>query len=474
MSPFLDFPALKIIQTLARDKKRKVYLVGGCLRDQLLGRPQTDFDFAVDRGALTLARTFAQTIKGAFVLLDEDAGCARVVKKQNGKMFTFDFADFRASTLAKDIAGRDFTINTLCLPLKDWTDQTSVAENLLDFTHAHRDLKAKVIRMVAPRAFQDDPLRIMRAYSLRAQLGFRIEAKTLARIKKEKTLIGHVSAERVREELFKILASPRTHAVIQDMDRIGLLVCIIPQVTVMYKVHQGGYHHLDVWRHTLEALKQLDKIIEDAQSNAAWVEYLNAPIGGGHPRYALIKLAILLHDIGKPDTKRQENGRMSFHTHEHVGKRIARVVAKNLKLSVKERYAIEDMVLFHLRPGYLSNFKKPSEKSIFRYFRDTRDEAAGILFLSLADQRATRGPMTSDKDQMHHDKICRGLIDRFFVMKQHVPLVRLINGNDLIKILKLKPSPLFAKILKNVEEQQALGKIRNKKEALDVARGMAA
>ena len=120
--------------------------------------------------------------------------------------------------------------------------------------------------------------------------------------------------------------------------------------------------------------------------------YLQEAIGGGHTRAALLKMAALLHDIGKPETRRQEGTRMTFHGHEHAGERITRLVAKHLKLSVKERFFLEDAVRMHLRPGYLSNFKRPSEKAIFRYLRDTKDEAASLAILSLADQAATCGP----------------------------------------------------------------------------------
>ena len=148
-------------------------------------------------------------------------------------------------------------------------------------------------------------------------------------------------------------------------------------------------------------------------------------------------------------------------------------MAKALKLSTKERFALQDMVLWHLRPGYLSNFKKPSEKAIYRYFRDTNEEAVGVALLSLADQRATRGPLTTEEDQKHHEKICLNLVERFFKKKKEKPFIRLINGDTLIKELKLKPSPLFAKIFDQVEEQQVTGKIKTRKEAVELAKKIA-
>ncbi len=468
--PFLaQYPQLKIIQAIARKKRVGVYLVGGFLRDFVLGRTQMDFDFAVDKNAVALARKFADAIKGAFVLLDDEHGCGRVVKKVNGIPWTFDFADFRAKTLKEDIASRDFTINTLYADLLKIEGRDELAPHIVDLKSAHKDLKAKTIRLAWPKAFKDDPLRLMRAYSLQATLGFKIEAKTVAQIKKDIKLIRGVSMERVREEFFKALASPRAYRVLCDMDKAGLLEKVIPQLSVMFDVKQGGYHHLDVWKHSLEVLNQFEKILNDIRADEGLAAYFNEELAANHSRFSIVKLAALLHDIGKPDTKKIEDGRTSFHAHEHVGRHITRIVAKHLKLSVRERHILEDMVLFHLRPGYLSNFKKPTEKSVFRYFRDTKEEAVSILFLSLADQRSTRGPLTTEYDQKHHEEICLGLVQRYFEEKKKVPRVRLITGNDLIKKLKLTPSPLFAKILTAVEEAHALGKISNKKEALELA-----
>ncbi len=496
---FRDYPQLKIIQDLAKTRRLKIYLVGGFLRDLFLNRLCLDFDFAIEKDAIDFARQFARRIKGAFVLLDQENGCARVVKKHEGKSLIFDFADFRARTLRRDLAHRDFTINTLCVDLEDWKEETgragggcfadsikrrakqpppaSVDSPLLkilkDFNNAQKDLKRKTIRMVSPKVFQEDPLRLLRAFSLRAVLSFKIESKTVSQIKKDRALLKDVSAERIRDEFFKVLASWRTAQNLKLMDKIGLLEEVIPQIRVMFDVKQGGYHHLDVWPHSQETVHQLEKILQEIQDDEKQNElnaYLSERLSGTRLRRDLLKLAALLHDIGKPDTQKQEKDRMSFNSHEHVGKAIVHSIAMMLKLSVRERHMLEDMVRLHLRPGYLSNFRKPGERSIFRYFRDTKDEAVSILLLSLADQRSTRGPLTSRADQRHHETIVRKLIDRYFEMKKQKPIVRLITGHDLIKELKLKPSPLFAIILKKIEENQAMGKIVSKEAALTLAR----
>jgi len=461
MSILYRYPQLQLVRELAKTRKTKVYLVGGFLRDHYLGKDGMDLDFAVGKDAVGLARAFARRAKGAFVLLDDEHGSARVVKKQDGAAWTFDFTDLRAKDIRGDLRRRDFTINTFCLDLVKEEDHSPAA--------AFKDLKARTIRLVASRAFSDDPLRLLRAFSLHAQTGFKIEAKTLALAKKQAHLINASAMERVRDELFKILQSPRAFVTLSAMDKAGLLSRVMPQLAVMYGIKQGGYHHLDVWKHSLEVLRQLEGFAAGPHEQGL-KPYLDEEIGGGHARLSLLKLAALLHDIGKPDTRKKEGGRMTFHGHEHVGQRIVRSVAKRLKLSVKERHYLENAVRMHLRPGYLSNFKRPSHKAMFRYMRDTGPEAAAIAVLAIADQRSTRGPLTTAAKAKHHEKICRMVIEEHFKEQSKPKVARLLTGHDLIRTLKLVPSPLFAKILSAVQEAQALGKVTAKAQALALAR----
>ncbi len=463
---FIYYPQLSLVRDALKGSKRRVFLVGGALRDYYLNRRGTDFDFAVDQGAVALSRRLAHQLKAAFVLLDREHGSARVVKKIDGVVCTFDFTDWRGRSIQKDLNLRDFTINALAVDIFDKD------AGILEVKGSRRDLKAGVVRMVSPQVFRDDPLRLLRAFTLQATLGFKMDAGTGVQIKKDAHLISLSAAERIREEIFKVLASPRAAATLSAMDKIGLLPQVIPQITVMYGVHQGGYHHLDVWRHTLEVLAKVEKFIEEPGADERMKAYWHQPIGGGHTRYALLKMAALLHDVGKPETRKLEAKRMTFHGHEHAGERITRQVAKHLKLSVKERFFLEDAVRMHLRPGYLSNFKRPSEKAIFRYLRDTKDEAVSLAVLGLADQAATCGPLTTKAKHRHHAKICHMLIERYFELKDRKPRQRLLTGHDLIKVLKLKPSELFGKILSGIEEAAALGKIKTKAEALNLARQM--
>lgn len=473
MPKLSNYPSLIFVREFARKKKTELYIVGGFLRDALSGKSGKDFDFAVPQNALSFSRAFARSIKGAFVLLDKEHGCGRVVKKNGLISETFDFSDFRGKTIKSDMQHRDFTVNALTAKLDDLKPGDDLRDAIMDFTGGKKDLKARRLRMVSENAFREDPLRLMRAFSLKAQLGLTVEKATLARIKKDKDLLRTVARERILDELFKVLQAPGCGDHLAAMDKIGLLVQVIPQITVMYNVIQGGYHHLDVWQHSLETVRQLEDVLKAYTKNPDVENYLNEPLAGNRTRRGLLYLAALLHDIGKPQTRRPDKDRMTFHGHEHVGRDICRSVAKLLLLSVRERMMLEDIVLWHLRPGYLSNFQKPGDRALFRYFRDTKKEAASIALLSMADQRATRGPLSQKTAEKHHIEICGNLVRKFFASQKERPFVRLINGDDLITVLQLTPSPAFGKILRDVQEAQATGKITTKDEALALAKKIA-
>ncbi len=467
---FQRVPALRLLRDLARARGTAVHLVGGFLRDALLGRRSLDCDFAVAEDALGLARAFSRKVRGAFVLLDAERACARVVVKGPEETRVFDFAAFRAASFAADLRHRDFTINTLYLPVRSLTER-SVPADARDRTGGLVDLRRRRLRMVGPAAFREDPLRLLRAFSLQASLGFRIEKETLRRIRADRAGLCGTARERIREELFRILGSPRAAATLRAMDRVGLLEIVIPEIRMMDRVRQGGYHHLDLWPHSLETVAQLERIVHTWDpGDEAFHAYLREPVGGC-PRLSLIKFAALLHDVGKPETRRASGGRFTFHGHEHVGARIVRAVARRNKLSTRQRHMIEHLVRRHLRPGFLANFKRPSARAFFRYFRDTGEEAAAVALLAMADQRATRGPLTTEEHQRRHEAVCRELIRRHFTPESpERRRPRLITGHDLIRELHLTPGPRFAEILGTVEEQQALGRVRTRAEALALAR----
>ncbi|MBL7130354.1 MAG: HD domain-containing protein [Candidatus Omnitrophica bacterium] len=468
------------IISISKKRKTQIYLVGGFLRDIFLERrrEKLDLDFAVKKDAIGLARAFAKETKSGFVVLDREHGCARVIYKD----YTLDFTDFRGKDLKEDLLHRDFTINTLAIQLPVNSVKASfngngvnknLKKSLIDYYGALDDLGRGLIKITSSQSFDEDYLRILRAFSLAAILKFRIDKKTLSLAKKGKDKLPNVSGERLRDEFFKILDTCDSTQYIKQLDKMGILSRIIPQIELMRSIKQGPYHHLDVWGHSLEALRQLEILLLDSKDDDELNCYLNEKIAGERKRKQLIKLVCLLHDIGKPRALEVKDGKTRFHGHERIGKDIAEVVSERLKLSTREKFAIDTMIFWHLRPGYLADNKNITERAKFRYFRDAGNEAVSILLLSISDQRATRGPKASPTSRIKHEKVSFELIKEYFKRKKEKKFVRLINGDDLIRKLRLKPSVLFKSILQEVEESQAEGKIKTKKEALELARKVA-
>jgi poly(A) polymerase len=211
------------------------------------------------------------------------------------------------------------------------------------------------------------------------------------------------------------------------------------------------------------------ELIFKGTKNEEILAYLNTDISSQRRRKALLKFGAFLHDFGKPKTLRREKGRTTFHGHERVGLRIAEDIARRLKLSNDEIYSLHKMVLWHLRPGYLADTASPTPRAKFRYFRDAGAEALSVLLLSLADQRSTKGPLFTFNVRKQHETVVAKLIKEYLKKGKEKVQKRLLNGNELMKEFKLEPSPLIGKVLSEIEELQAIGKVKNKEEALNAA-----
>ena len=466
-----DKEILRPIYNFAGARKVKLYLVGGALRDLILNRKKDnpDFDFCLKRSALSFGRKLAVHLKAAFVLLDEEHGACRLVKKIDGKIYTFDFTDFRGPNLEKDLLHRDFTINSLALWLGDVFLDKDLSALIIDPYSGREDLKRKIIRVMHKDSFREDPLRIMRAFSFSCMLRFVLDKATLRLAKKEKQAISEVSSERVRDELFKIFDSAQAYAALVILDKLKILEIIFPEIRPMRNIGQGPYHHLDVWQHTLETLKQFELLLPEVRKNARTREYLDEELSVLRRRAGLLKFACILHDVGKPKALRREKEKIIFHGHEGIGLGLARAICRRLKLSNDECRSLERIVLCHLRPGYLADSEQPTARAIFRYFRDTGSDALSVLLLSLADQRATKGPLTTALSRTRHEKTVKALIRRLFRKEKEKKPARLLNGNDIMRRFKLPASVLIGKVLSELEEAQAIGKIKSKAEAFKLA-----
>lgn len=460
-------PYLKDIAAYAKRNRVDVYLVGGVLRDYFLKRKEAfkDFDFAVQQGAKGLAEYVARRSKGTLVVLDDDTRSYRVVVKTNDTILNFDFTDFRAVTIEEDVLKRDFTINTLSVRLNDYP-----LVQLKDSLGGLTDLQKKLLRAPSKLTFKDDPLRILRAFSLRGLCGFHVDQVTRVSMVKARRLLLKVSAERISEEFFKILKAAATYPLIKDMADSGILEVIFPQIKKMQGCRQGEYHHLDVWDHTMLVLYKFEELLlRKKLSDDAWA-YLKEDIVPNRPRCALIKFACLLHDIGKPKAKAKKNGKTIFYEHEKYGQEITEKICGRLRLSVKETQFLKNVVFWHLRPGCLAQEGYPTERAIYRFFRDAGTEGASIMLLSVADWRATRGTLVDMRKRPAQERVLFRLIDDYFALQKKKTVPPLVNGHEIMKKFHLQPSKLVGKILAAIREEQMLGRIESMPEAISVAK----
>jgi len=355
---------------------------------------------------------------------------------------------------------------------------------LIDPFNGWDDLYQGVVRVVAESVFESDAARLLRAVRLAAEFGFSIDRETEALIRRYSHLIASVAGERVREELLQLLAIPRAEQILPHLDELGLLTAMIPELTQTKGVIQPKEHFWDVFYHSVETAAVVDFLLrqgtweyanEEVLAIAPWspvlAQHFDLEVSHGSTRRLLLKLAALLHDIAKPQTKAVDaGGRMRFLGHAKEGATVAVNILQRLRFSAKETKLVEIMVRYHLRPTQMSQDELPSHRAIYRYFRDAGDAGIDILFLSLADHLATRGPHLNLTQWQEHAQVVQYILTQRFQEESRVAPPKLVSGHDLINIFGMSPGPKIGEVLEAVREAQAAGEITTREEALSYIR----
>jgi poly(A) polymerase len=480
----IELEALSILRKVDRflsERRIKAYLVGGLVRDMFLGRSTADIDVAIAADALEIAREIADTLEGKFVPLDEANRIARVVFYHTvlpqKKQWYVDFSTL-IGDIDQELARRDFTINAMAVDLSCFVVDTHSFE-IIDPFNGQRDLERKVLKAIDETVFEDDPARLLRAVRLQAELGLTVSKETEALVRRFSPLISCVAGERVREELLRILVMPGAGRIVRYLDNLGLLTAIIPELEPSRGVEQPKEHHWDVFNHSLETVKAVDFLLRQGSWEYAsskvleeigWSEKLNqhfrTEIGAGGTRASLLRLAALLHDVAKPETKIIADKRTRFFGHTEQGAEAAVKILERLRFSNKEIKLVEIMVRYHLRPTQMSQKGLPTPRAVYRYLRDTGPAAIDILFLSLADHLAARGPDLDLTEWKWHAGQVNCILFECNRQESIIKPTKLIDGHDLINLFSLKPGPKVGEILEAVREAQAEGRITNRDEAL--------
>jgi putative nucleotidyltransferase with HDIG domain len=478
-----------VVQALPPDVS--VYLIGGAIRDVLLGKATHDLDFTLAGDVFHISRRVADKIGAAFYPLDEERNTARLVlNKADGSRVTYDFAALRGENLEEDLRSRDFTINAMAIDVRQ-------PAALLDPLSGAADLHAKRLRACSPTAISDDPVRILRAVRLAAAYNLHILPETLSQLRQAAPQLANVSTERVRDELFRILAGPRPATSLRALDMLGVFSVTLPELMLLKDLEQTPPHILDAWRHTLDVVQKLEVITNALSLQFNPDEAANLLIGlavmklgkyrqqiGRHLELmlnpdrsvkSLLFFAALFHDIGKPETRqRDEKGGIHFFGHEKAGEQIAAQRAQALRLSNAEVERVRLVIRGHLRPLQLSNAPHlPTRKAIYHFFRDTGAAGVDICLLSLADLLGTYGSGLPGDLWAQHLEIVRLLLEAWYEKpEESISPPALLNGHDLMSELHLQAGPIVGQLLAAIQEAQATGQIHTRQEAFDLSKGL--
>jgi poly(A) polymerase len=472
-----------------------VWAAGGFVRDLVAGRRPYDLDLVLPRGTRLAAERAAHALGGHAFLMDDERETYRVVPPEGSPLASVDFTLLRGPTIEADLAARDFTLNAMAAELRP-----DGLGPLIDPLGGRRDVRQRQLRLVSPAALAGDTLRLLRAVRLATELGYEIEPDTLSAIRSSARSVLSAAAERRRDELLRVFATRQAARGLRLLDAAGLLDVIFPEMTPAKGVGQPErYHYYDVFEHCIETVAVLDAVLPGARPAPPAASALRAPFRrglrafgldayfaektGAATRLVLTKFAAFLHDVAKPQTKAADaSGRVRFLGHSQEGARTAEAVCKRLRFGSRETHFVSLLVEEHLRPMQLSQGGEPSERAVFRFFRDLGEAAPACLVLSLADAAAALGPRLTPGRWQAGVSYVRYVLARgraqaekagaggaWGKQKRHF-----VSGDTLIRELGIGPGPEVGRLQSAIDEAAAAGEIATEEEAVRLARTLRA
>ena len=466
---------VELLQALRRTAKRSgvsLFLVGGTVRDYLLGRISHDLDLAVAGSAVPVAKILQREL-GAGTLVDlssPDEETMRLIWRGE----QIDLATFRAGakSIEEDLRLRDFTINAMALRFAG-PEGNELNLTLIDPAGGLDDLRKGCIRH-CPDAFIADPVRMLRGYRLRATLGFYLQGATKEAIRQHALLITNIAAERIGYEMQLIFDSASTTETLREMAETGLLRQLLPELYQAEGVEQPEFHHLDVFDHCFLALQMMETIIAEPERffpghGRRIADYLQQ-----ERVIRCLKWAALMHDIGKPvtkETRADKEGRVTFYGHDEVGRELFDQFAERAKWSRADTEMVGGLIAMHMHPFHLCNVQREeplSKRAALKLCRRAEKSMTGLFLLAMSDSLASRGqkkPERMEKELVTLFTTVQKIYEENIAPVLHGP--RLLSGKDLIDQYKLAPGPLFSKILDELEAARVEGKVVDRQTALD-------
>ncbi len=429
-------------RNLAEQMQIEVYLVGGFVRDLFLGEQSKDIDLLVKGPCLEFGQQLAREVEGSFVSLSPEHDIYRVVIKRLG--IQMDITRPVNGQFVKDLFHRDFTCNAIALDVKDYLEDNTWWEKAVDPTRGLEDLARRQLRPIGGESFINDPVRIVRGLRLASRFDLNLDCQYRQFACQAKERLKDVAGERLKQELWLLLAQPRASRYLRFLDEWRVLDIIFPEIDFLRRTAQNYHHNENAWAHSLRTMETLETegigyLPEDIRPKAE--KYLAEQLTVAGSRRQLLKIVALFHDVGKIDTAAtRPDGRITFYNHDRAGVKYIEQYAARLALSKRERQSWTRVTVLHMRPLALFVRGDVSDKACYRLFADAGADTGMLLMLAYADVKATR----TAKGETVEEGFKEFLFDlwrqyfHFYDLKE----AKLITGADLRDKLALEPGPL--------------------------------
>lgn len=447
----------QILTDIASTFDNEIYLVGGAVRDFLMGKETFDRDLIViDEEAKTFAQKLAEHFKAVFVPLDEINKIYRVVLPD--KINIIDVTNPVDGSLNKDLMRRDLTINAVAVNIKTFEVE--------DLCGGIADIQNKCINYINEQNFEDDPLRLLRVYRFQSVLGFELSPETIQAVCKYVKLIHKPAVERINHELILLFGGKYADKALLNMNKTWLLEEIFPVVEELKQVPPNTHHHLDLFHHSIETVKQIQEIYNNSTDEVK--KHLDKTDFGGASRLAHLKLSAFLHDIGKFSTwtVEEETGRHRFIKHDDAGAKMSVPLLKKMNFSNKQIEYVSIMIRNHIYPSQVMAAPEVNDKIMMRFVRKMEDNSIDIILLAKADRLSARGEAITDDIVEKNIASLNKLLDFYLKAKDTLePLPKLLDGKEVMKILNIKPSPKLGEVMDALHEAQMSGDVITKEQA---------
>ncbi len=449
----------ELLNLIRNNFSEEIYLVGGSVRDFAMDKTSLDRDLIVAGvDARDFAIRIAEFFNAVFVPLDEVNRIYRVVLPD--KINYFDITNPVDGSIDKDLARRDLTVNAVAVNLSTM--------EILDKFNGLNDILNKQLNSVSEKNFIDDPLRILRAFRFMSVLGFKMSDELMCIIKKHINLLNLPAVERINYELLKLFGGNFAYDTLLSLDNTGGLEVLFPFVSELKRVPPNTHHHLDLFYHSLETVRQIQLLYLNAENEVQ--SHLEEVSFGAHPRLAFLKLAGFMHDIGKFSTWsiEEETGRHRFIKHDDAGAKLAVPFLKKMNFSNKQIDYLTSMIKNHMYPSQVISAPELNEKVMMRYVRKMEDNSIDVIILAMADRFSALGEAVTEDMVNQNISGLQNLMNFYISVKDSLePLPKLLTGNEIMSLLNIKPSPLLGKIITALHDAQLSGDVMTKEHAID-------